>query len=112
QHVALLEPADRLGKLGARNLLLEHLSAAGGPQLCILSGQVLIAGRNPGISVERHVYSPKSAALSARHKPPRNPRPSAAVATSREGQRSPRSGRAIPHRRWERARILLPDQTW
>ena len=32
-------------------------------------------------------------------------RSSAAVATSREGHRSPRSGRAVQHRRWDRGRL-------
>src|SRR5262245_29915719 len=55
EDVAGLESANHLGQLGsvglgARYFLLEDLGAAGSHKLCVLSGQVLVAGRDPRIS--------------------------------------------------------------
>src|SRR5262249_7988346 len=59
QHVAGFQPTDCLGqlgpiRLGPGELFLEHFGTASGHELGVLRGQVLIAGRNPCISVCRH----------------------------------------------------------
>src|SRR5262249_55000558 len=41
-------------RLGPGELFLEHFGTASGHELGVLRGQVLIAGRNPCISVCRH----------------------------------------------------------
>src|SRR5215813_8426158 len=62
ENITWFETADHLGKLrpvglGARYLLFEHLGAAGGHQLGILGGQVLISGRYADISEKRHDFT-------------------------------------------------------
>src|SRR5215471_10753598 len=62
EHVARLKPADCLRqfgpvRLGPRHLLFEDLRAAGSHQLGVLSGQVLITGRNPRISIHWHDFT-------------------------------------------------------
>src|SRR5215470_10251171 len=68
-YVARLKPADclrQLGpvRLGPRHLLFEDLGAAGSHQFGVLSGQVLITGRNPRISIHWHDFTYQYAALS------------------------------------------------
>src|SRR5262245_56770437 len=69
EHVARLKPADCLRQFGPvrlapRHLLFEDLGAAGTPQLGVLSGQVLITGRHPRITIHWHDFTYRYGTLS------------------------------------------------